>query len=180
VLFDNIKVLRQMLLAKYQDLLSKDFELVISYIFDNYNVTNPNTNELIDKNLIIEHFLSEKKQCIQRCCGVLNSGNPCNRSAMKDQNYCKTHFLKYQKTTIREKISNNQNEDNSITFINESPSIDNEFNTKEKLLKIFIENTLYLHDNHFLYDPNTIQKVGYKNESNEFILTADPFILCSF
>jgi hypothetical protein len=165
-----------MLLDKYQKLLSKDIESIICYIFDNYNVVSKETNEIVDKNNVVSHFLSDQKQIIQRCCGVLNSGNQCHRSAIKNEMYCKTHLLKYQKTTIQ----NKKQELESVTFI----SNENECNLNEcpknDLKKIFIDNTLFLHDNQFLYDFLSKEKVGYKNEQEEFIITNDPFILCSF
>ncbi len=170
-----------MLLDKYQKLLSKDIECIISYIFDNYNVVSKKTDEIIDKDDVISHFLSDKKQIIQRCCGVLNSGLQCHCSAIKNEMYCKKHLLKYQKTNVQ----NKKEELERVTFIlNEFESHKNESHKfehhKNDLKKIFIDNTLFLHDNQFLYDFLSKEKVGYKNDQNDFIITNDPFILCSF
>lgn len=167
-----------MLLDKYQKLLSQDVEMIISHIFDNYNVVSKETNEIVDKDNVISHFLSEKKQIIQRCCGVLNSGLQCHRSAIKNEMFCKTHLLKYQKTNVQ----NKKEELHKITFIqNENEFLKNENECLQNdLKKIFIENTLYLHNNQFLYDFLSKEKVGYKNDQNEFVITNDPFILCSF
>lgn len=164
-----------MLLDKYQNLLSKDIQLIISHIFDNYNVTDKTSNQIINKNDIIDHFLVEKKEIIKRCCGVLNSGNPCNRSAMKNEVYCKTHLLKYQKKSVQQKSE----EYESIIFIKEQqPEI---LINEHQLQKIFIDDTFFLHDTKFLYDPVTKEKVGLKDTgTNTFVITSDPFLLDSF
>lgn len=162
-----------MLLEKYQKLLSKDIEYVISYIFDNYQVLqNGNT---VDKNMLIEHFLSKNSNIIQRCCGVLNSGVQCNRSAMKESMYCKTHYLKNQKN---QSILNNNT--SNIIFVEEKQQkVNEQSNELSNLTKIFIDNSLFLSDKTFIYDHQTFEKVGYI-DNKEYILTSDPFILNSF
>lgn len=176
-----------MLLEKYQKLLTKDIEDIISYIFDNYNVCTLDSTQKVNKEEIIQHFLSSQKENIKKCRGVLNSGLQCNRSSMKNEIYCKTHYLKYQKTNYITKeqllepiIFENELHKNECSLNECSLNDKNILENTHLLKKIFIDNSLYLHDDQFLYDPVSKEKVGYKNDLNKFILTNDPFILCSF
>jgi hypothetical protein len=49
--------------------------------------------------------------------------------------------------------------------------------SKDKSLQQkFIDNTFYYVDDEFVYDKETYEKVGYK-QNNEYVLTFDPFLL---
>lgn len=165
-----------MLLEKYQNLLSKDIEKVISHIFDNYNVTENETKTKVDKETIVSYFLSKQEVEIQRCCGILNSGLQCSRSAMNKSMYCKMHHLKNQKTNVQ----NSDKSKDNIVFIQDSEEVITDTMKESNLKKIFIDDTLFFCDNSFLYDFLSKEKVGYKNENGNYILTSDPFILDSF
>ena len=91
-----------MLLEKYQKLLSKDIENIISYFFENYEVTK--NGMIIDKDVLITHFLGQQE--ILQCCGIVQSGSRCTRSVIKGYLYCKTHILKNQKNEHTKQLSN--------------------------------------------------------------------------
>jgi len=48
---------------------------------------------------------------------------------------------------------------------------------KSQLKTFQIDGTFYYVDDSFVYDKNTLERVGY-TEGSRYVLTDDPFILC--
>ena len=79
---------------------------------------------------------------------------------------------------------------NKIASVGSNIGIDNKINIHEltiwyfknkidilSLEKTFINDSFYYHDKSFIYDKESLEKVGYIENENDFILTDDPFIL---
>lgn len=108
----------------------------------------------------------EKKEKTQ-CMGILNNLQRCKRNATIESNYCKTHYK--VKKEVKE------------IFLKENFIMRSEVNFVEKeietnLKKRFINDSFYYTDDNYVYDIESMEKVGYKYE-NEFVLSMDPFIL---
>jgi hypothetical protein len=136
-------------------------------LYKNYKIYDDDDN-LVDIDTIQKEIFSPK--IVKRCIGTTNTSpiSQCNRNAIENYDYCKTHLYKM--------CLESNNIDDSISVpieftLNNSNSIE----LKDKLKKKFIEDTFYFIDSKFIYDDNYI-KVGYIH-NNEYILTSNPFLL---
>lgn len=157
---------------KYQNLITKDIEKIINYIFDNYDVTDKRTSQEINRTDVISHFLTKKENHIQRCCGVNQNGSRCSRNTLQNKMYCKIHILKYDTSFFvkREEEKEHKIEFSDIVFEKEIQQ------NKENLKKVFIDDSFYYTDEKYMYDTSTLEKVGFV-ENDEYVLSLDPFIL---
>ena len=112
-------------------------------------------------------FKKEKENQSENICrGISKNGNKCCRQSSENNEYCKTHqYLSFRQIVNEPKVDN--------LFIIESNSFDRD--TKNMELQL-IEDSFYYVDNFFVYEKETLKKVGYV-ENKEYILTDDPFIL---
>ena len=109
------------------------------------------------------------KEQVPICLGISQNGNKCCRKSQPYSNYCKMHFyLEFRNKKSEKSICNE-----SICIINNKQNLEN----KENLEKIFIEDSFYYKDPHFISDTTTFEKVGYIDTVGAPILTDDPFIL---
>lgn len=157
----------QKFLENYKKKIIKE---TLKTLFKNYQVYDSNDN-LVDIETIQHQLLSPK--VIKRCIGTTNTSpvTQCTRNAIENYDYCKSHLYKM---CFLKSESNKHDEDiMSVEYksINNDNIID-----KNKLKRKFIEDSFYFVDNKFIYD-SSYNKVGYINETNNYILTNDPFIL---
>jgi hypothetical protein len=106
-----------------------------------------------------------KPKAIKRCLGITNGPlgpEQCLKNAKESLNYCKTHLYKYGFPKDKTIVIENK--------VNEKLNVDKEFTKK------FIHDSHYIIDDEFIYDLETLEKVGYINKG-KYIFTDDPFIL---
>ena len=71
----------------------------------------------------------------------------------------------------------------SLKYIIENKLKTNYNNNQDNLQNVLIENAFYYTDNIWVYDKESMEKVGYVDRNNadiNYILTSDPFILQNF
>lgn len=151
----------QVFLEKYKKSILKQ---AISIIYQNKDdIINLSKQEILD--------LVLKPKIIKRCLGISSTFTQCTSNALQDQEYCKRH-LKY--SVLNKESDNSQEPEFEIT------KIKNKFQdeSKIKMNKKFINDTFYFTDTKYIYDIETLEKVGIINKK-KFFLTSDPFILQS-
>lgn len=142
----------------------------------------------------MQHIISpeELKQIIKKylvinlepkfCQGITKQNNRCTRKAILDSKYCQSHTNKYylhnnNNTCLNNVINNNTTEQVTITALQTNAINKNRFRVDDIDMKTkFIGDTFYYTDNKYIYDKNTLDKIGYVN-GKDYILTDDPFIL---
>lgn len=154
---------------------TKDISKILDDVFFEYDIHYKDTREKVPKEILIRKFLSvfdnSEQDDVKICMGVSQNGNKCCRRVREGLNYCKTHqYLEYRS---RSQTVEKQNND---VFIIENSDLPKTLDKSE--LKTFqIDGTFYYVDDSFVYDKNTLERVGY-TEGSRYVLTDDPFILC--
>lgn len=162
--------------SSFQRAYKKDIVVIIDNLFEEYDMFYKDTDTSVQKAIIANKFLSilgKDDDNVTICKGFSQNGNKCCRKAQGDVQYCKTHSY----LAFREQIVSETNGKTDTLFV-----IENNVNTMDnkdisKLTKTLIEDTFYYTDNCFIYDTESMDRVGYV-EGNRFVLTDDPFILC--
>lgn len=146
----------------------KDITKVIDDIFYEYDIFYKDSKKSVDKDIFTRKFLkNDIEEDLKICKGFSQNGNKCCRRSYGNSDYCKTHqYLQFQ-TNYQEK----QNE--NLFIIESSKHIYDRSNFK----KHQIDGTFYYIDESFIYDINSLERVGYI-QNDKYILTDDPFILC--
>lgn len=155
-----------------------DIGNIIDKILEEYDIFYKDTEEKVKRGILLNKFkidLLDKQEETIFCAGFSKNGNKCINKTFEDSKYCKRHHYltfrdQFNETAIKQDIVvlNNSN--------NESKTKINIDNLKTKM----IDDTFYYVDDCFIYEQETLKKVGYiENESNtkNYILTDDPFIL---
>ena len=154
---------------------SKDILHIFDIIFEEYDIVYKNTDKIVNKQILTDRLrdlLNEKVQEeIPICKGFSQNGNKCFKRTQQNSNYCKVHaYLAFREKNAL--VSNNKI-DTYVTPMNLSK---NKIDILS-LEKTFINDSFYYHDKSFIYDKESLEKVGYIENENDFILTDDPFIL---
>jgi len=154
---------------------SKDILHIFDIIFEEYDIVYKNTDKIVIKQILtdrLHNLLNEKvKEEIPVCKGFSQNGNKCFKRTQQNSNYCKVHaYLAFREKNAL--VSNNKI-DTYVTPMNLSK---NKIDILS-LEKTFINDSFYYHDKSFIYDKESLEKVGYIENENDFILTDDPFIL---
>lgn len=154
---------------------TKDISKILDDIFFEYDIHYKDTQEKVPKEILLRKFLlvfDNSEQDVKICIGVSQNGNKCCRRVRDGSDYCKTHqYLEFtaRKSEIREGQNTN-------VFVIENSSVEKTLD-KTVLKTCQIDGTFYYVDDSFVYDKNTLERVGY-TEGSRYILTDDPFILC--
>ena len=154
---------------------SKDILHIFDIIFEEYDIVYKNTDKIVNKQILTDRLhdlLNEKVQEeIPVCKGFSQNGNKCFKRSQQNSNYCNVHaYLAFREKNAL--VSNNKI-DTYVTPMNVSK---NKIDILS-LEKTFINDSFYYHDKSFIYDKESLEKVGYIENENDFILTDDPFIL---
>ena len=153
---------------------TKDISKILEDVFFEYDIHYKDTQEKVPKEILMRKFLSifdNSEQDVKICLGVSQNGNKCCRRVREGSDYCKTHqYLEY-----RSQIGEKQKDVQDV-FVIESSGLPKTFD-KSQLKNYQIDGTFYYVDDSFVYDKNTLERVGY-TEGSRYILTDDPFILC--
>lgn len=173
----------------------KTIENLINEMYNDYDIYERESKRYINKNELLNKILfkinsdfSDNKINKKICSGIYKNGNRCNKNVADDNIYCKKHLeeiemenqkieqeYKYEQYEgQRQEQQQDENEENEI------------YNNKviNKLQSKFINDSFYYIDDHFIYDKEDYQKIGYidntNNDSPKFIFTQDPFLLKLF
>lgn len=151
----------------------KDINKLLEKMLEDYDIVYKNTNKIVNKDIVIHNiidtYLVVDKE-ISICKGFSQNGNKCCKRSQADSAYCKVHnYLEF-----RERVTGNDFKNSLIEFQfgSNKKEIDN-----TSLQTKFINDSLYYYDNRFIYDQTSLEKVGYIDERNTFVLTDDPFLL---
>ena len=79
---------------KIKNAYKKDIENSIDKLFENFDIFKRNTNELIDKNELINVFLTPFN--IVYCSAATKSNTRCKYKAVNNSNYCSRHLYTNQ------------------------------------------------------------------------------------
>jgi hypothetical protein len=168
--------------------ISKDIEKVVGFILTNYDVYTRGTKCIVNQEELQQVIMTHLNVNSNRECSALTkTGTKCSRKATGKYKYCKLHM---QKALMYESMHNHTVSNTVATSINQSdifcqimqPVSDESLLDKNlQLHKKFIEDSLYLVDEQFIYDVETRTKVGYiyrnAQGANEYQITDDPFLL---
>lgn len=153
---------------------TKDISKILDEVCFEYDIFYKETNQIVPKEILLRKFLSvfdNSEEEIKICVGISQNGNKCCRRVREGSNYCKTHqYLEY-----RSQIAETQNNVQNV-FVIESSDLPKSLD-KTQLKTCQIDGTFYYVDDSFVYDKNTLERVGY-TEGSRYVLTDDPFILC--
>jgi hypothetical protein len=159
---------------------TKDIISILDIICEEYDIVYKNTDQIVKKQVLtnrLRELLNENTQEeISICRGFSQNGNKCFKRSQQNSNYCKIHaYLAFrEKTTNYISIGGDVNS-NLIEQIELNKNHDT--NKTPSLEKTFINDSFYYYDKRFIYDCDCLDKVGYIDETQGFILTDDPFLL---
>ena len=172
---DKISKILQNSSLKIEKAYINDIINITNLIFEEYDITYKNTKIAVEKEIVLNKFKSVfKNDHILICKGISKNGNKCSRKVNENSNYCKTHnYLSYREI-INDKCEN--------IFVIESNKKyqDAPHNLQIDNMELkFINDSFYYTDNNYIYEKDTLDKVGYIH-NNECIFTDDPFILSNY
>lgn len=162
---------------------SKDILHIFDIIFEEYDIVYKNTDKIVNKQILtdrLHNLLNEKvKEEIPVCKGFSQNGNKCFKRTQQNSNYCKVHaYLAFrEKNALPINLSNNKIDTLTSNNIYTPMNLSKNKIDILSLEKTFINDSFYYHDKRFIYDKESLEKVGYVENENDFILTDDPFIL---
>lgn len=171
---------------KIKNSYKKDIENIINVLIQDYDIYKRGSKELITKNELLNLFFNNDQ--IKYCSAATKSGTRCKHKAINNSNYCNKHL--YSIENLKEfihssKLNNNENdytEPDDFYLIEKKEEELKDYN-KNNFKKILIDDAFYLIDDKWIYDKDSLEKVGYIEKNNEnyneinYILTSDPFIL---
>jgi predicted glycosyltransferase len=153
---------------------TKDITKILDDMFFEYDIVYKETDQKVNKDILLRKFLSvfDNSQDEQKICiGVSQNGNKCCRRVREGSNYCKTHqYLEYKSQIVEKQNSQD-------VFVIENSDLPKSLDKFKNHTCIQIDGTFYYEDDSFVYDKNTLERVGYK-EGSKYVLTDDPFVLC--
>lgn len=158
-----------------------DISNIIDNLLEEYDIFYKDTSEKVKRGIILNKFkidLLDKREETNFCAGFSKNGNKCINKTFEDSKYCKRHHYLTFKEQLNE-YTNNITNDIFILDNNEKTIKENDININDLKTKL-INDTFYYIDEQFIYEKDTLQKVGYiENEldTKNYILTDDPFIL---
>lgn len=154
-----------------------DIANIIDKILEEYDIFYKDTDEKVKREIILNKFkidLLDKQEETIFCAGFSKNGNKCINKTFEESKYCKKH----QYLTFRDQL-NDTTIKQDILILNNNEETKNNINIEDLKTKM-IDDTFYYIDSHFIYERDTLQKVGYiENDqgTKNYILTDDPFIL---
>lgn len=166
--------------SNFEKAYENDINIIIDNLFDEYDILYKDTDTNVQKSIIINKFLSilGKSHDEIICNGFSQNGNKCFRKANRNSQYCKTHnYLTFKQQQQQSTISSSGSVNKDMVILLQSKNEEEKpkLNTN-KLKKQLIEDTFYYIDDLYIYSIDSLERVGYIDES-KFYLTDDPFIL---
>jgi hypothetical protein len=155
--------------------LAKDIDAVINVLYEDFDVCHRGSKQLVDKALLSNKlkmmFAAQAAEAV--CCAILKSGTRCTRKSCVNSKYCKSHQMKQ----YLERQSHMMQDDK--LFVLEKTHIE-DVDKKQELRRQFVEDSFYLVDDNYVYNQDSLEKVGYVDSRDgiiNYVLTDDPFIL---
>lgn len=153
-----------------------DISNIIDQLLEEYDICYKDTDEKVKRSILVNRFKINflEKEDLVFCNGFSKNGNKCCSKTFEDSEYCKRHqYLLYKTNDIK----------TNIVVLN-NPKISNQIINTENLQQKLIDDAFYYFDDTFIYEKDNLTKVGYiekdvLNNTKNFILTDDPFILGS-
>jgi hypothetical protein len=151
--------------------VKKDISDIVCMLLIEYDIIDRKSKDEVTKEKLYQKIM-EKFDMGDAYCGALTkSGTKCTRRVQAGKSkYCGTHA----NMEMMEKMFLQKNNPKDHIIKTKQQRISNDVLSKMK--KEFIEDSFFLVDDEFVYDKDTHEKVGYR-ENGEYVLTDDPFIL---
>ena len=175
---------------KIKNAYKKDIEKAIDKLFEDYDIYKRGTKDIILKKELEYIFLTGNFE-VKYCSAATKSGTKCKHKVLENTNFCGKHL--YSTENLRNLLHKQSGEKTSMTkeendfFIIEKNYESENTPNNSNFKNVLIENAFYYVDDKWVYDKQTMEKVGYveTNEKEEnddigYILTSDPFILQNF
>lgn len=148
---------------------------ICDLIYSKYSIVDKDTQQVIDNTTFIKSIMSSLVGSKKICNGLLSNGNPCLKTTVSNTDYCTTHLKKHKEKFFFNNLNSNLQNENETKI--ESFEINSKLDVNHQNLRdVFIGDTFYLTDNHFIYDKQSLEKMGIV-ENNQCILTTDPVLL---
>lgn len=156
--------------------IRNDMQSIVIGLMSEFDIRSKVDNKLIDNDRLLSKLLGMYKVTNEEyCCAITKASKRCTRKSQPNSEYCKIHGYK----TIIDKRKEEYIGDAQLYFV--------ESNTKQidkSLLQTeFINDSFYYVDEQYVYDIQSLDKVGYVEEEDgtdkNYFLTDDPFILNS-
>lgn len=156
---------------KIASALKHDITSLLTKMSLDFDVCFRGTKDRVSTEMLLNYALGHTEDTTSVCGAITKKGQRCPRKAQEGSAYCKTHVANAAKGTS----DNSQTE--HIVFTLESPP-----SATGPTEKKFIEDSVYLVDDEYIYHPDTKKKVGYididfTTGEPEYIFTNDPFVL---
>lgn len=162
---NSVIVRTRKLSVAVEQAVKNDIEQVVTMLLENYDVYERGTKCFASKEAIYKKVVAKFELCDVYCKALTNNNTKCSAKAYNSSKYCKRHA---NKIYLEKKQVNTQ----PILFVSASEQKPDTNSMQSK----FIDDSLYWIDSLFIYDKDTLEKVGYI-ENEEYIITDDPFIL---
>ena len=173
---------------KIKNAYKKDIEKAIDKLFQEYDIYKRGSKDIISKKELECIFLQGNFE-VRYCSAATKSGTKCKNKALESTNFCGKHL--YSTENLRNLLHTRQPtqkqdphpQENAGLYIIENKLKTNYNNNQDNLQNVLIENAFYYTDNIWVYDKESMEKVGYVDRNNadiNYILTSDPFILQNF
>lgn len=160
----------------FQNAFARDMEDFINQCIDEYDIFERGTTNRIDRKTLINRLRLQLNQDQPLCQAILKTGTPCTRRCRELSRYCKTHETKRFFDNCREQVPGQLQEPILVVENQSRASLE----MQEDMDCVFIDDAFYYIDDRFVYDKDTLEKVGYvEGNGNEaqYVLTGDPFVL---
>lgn len=153
-----------------------DISIIIDQLLEEYDIFYKDTETSVPRNILISRFKLQllNKDETNFCNGFSKNGNKCTNKTFEDSKYCKRHHY----LTFKEQFESNLKTD--IVILDNNKNENKSCLDSSALQSKMIDDTFYYIDDQFIYEKDTLQKVGYieiDNGNKNYILTSDPFIL---
>lgn len=152
-----------------------DISTVIDQLLEEYSICYKETNVSVPRNILLGRFKLKllNKEETNFCNGFSKNGNKCTNKTFEESKYCKRHHY----LTFKEQFETVNLKSDIVIFNTNNETKKQDTSTLQKKM---IDDTFYYIDDEFIYEIDTLQKVGYiemDGTNKNYILTSDPFIL---
>jgi hypothetical protein len=149
-------------------LLASLIQNICGMVHDKYTILDKDTSDTISLDTFIKSTMVSLLGKEKLCAGTLCNGKPCMKAVADDKDFCATHLRKRTFVPSQQMNSTNSHVINvALPSSREVP---------ESMKRVFVQDSFYLSDEEFLYDPISLLKVGVR-KGDQYELTCDPLEL---
>ncbi len=172
-----------------EDAIKNDIETISKNLLCKFDIKFRGSNDLVSLEELQDYIFSPFRQEIAEqdfCCAVTTQGKRCTKRQQHNSIYCKTHAFKAVLDNHSKIITTTTKKEyhQNVLVLLDQPGDKNHTNDKNAgnfKHKQFIDDTFYMIDDAYIYDCNSMQKVGYIERDGvnqpKYVLTDDPFVL---